>query len=96
MRDSPVLKNAVTMTQHFMANGYRAVGGGKIYHGSFPDPASWNEYFPSQEKNQPPNPLPENRPINGIPRTAHFDWGPVPVPDCEMGDFKTVDWAIQE
>jgi len=96
MRDSPVLKNAVTMTQHFMANGYRAVGGGKIYHGSFPDPASWNEYFPSQEKNQPPNPLPENRPINGIPRTAHFDWGPVPVPDSEMGDFKTVDWAIQE
>src|SRR5215217_7861685 len=38
MRDSPVLKNAITMPQHFIAHGYRAVAGGKIYHGSYPDP----------------------------------------------------------
>lgn len=96
MRQAPVLKDAVTMPQHFMANGYRVVGGGKIYHGSFPDAASWQEYFPSQEKNQPPNPLPEKRPVNGLPKTAHFDWGPVSVPESEMGDFKTVDWVTQE
>src|SRR5437868_2774015 len=29
MRDSPVLKNVVTMPSHFMAHGYRVVGGGK-------------------------------------------------------------------
>ena len=96
MRQSSVLKDAVTMPSHFAAHGYRVVGGGKIFHGSFPDPASWQEYFPSQEKNQPPNPLPEGRPVNGMPRTAHFDWGPVPVADSEMGDSKTVDWAMKE
>jgi arylsulfatase A-like enzyme len=37
-RKSPVLKNAVTIPQHFTAHGYSAVGGGKIYHGGFPDP----------------------------------------------------------
>jgi arylsulfatase A-like enzyme len=96
MRLSSVLKDAVTMPSHFAAHGYRVVGGGKIFHGSFPDPVSWHEYFPSQEKNQPPNPLPEKRPVNGMPRTAHFDWGPVPVADSEMGDSKTVDWAVKE
>jgi Arylsulfatase A and related enzymes len=95
-RRSDALKDAVTLPQHFMANGYRAVGGGKIYHGSFPDPASWNEYFPSQKKNKPSDPMPDGRPLNGIPKTAQFDWGPVNVPDSQMGDYQVVDWAAAE
>ncbi len=95
-RKSPVLEDAVTLPQHFMAHGYRVVGGGKIYHGGFPDPPSWQEYFPSQIKNKPDDPIPENRPLNGIPRTAHFDWGPVPVDDEAMGDYQVADWAIGE
>jgi len=95
-RKSPVLSDAVTLPQHFMAHGYRVVGGGKIYHGGFPDPPSWHEYFPSQKKNKPDDPMPVNRPLNGIPKTAHFDWGPVDVPDKEMGDSKVADWAIGE
>jgi arylsulfatase A-like enzyme len=95
-RQSPVLKNAVSLTQHFMANGYRAVGGGKIYHGSFPDPQSWQEYFPSQTQNKPPDPHPAKLPANGIPRTAQFDWGPLTEPDSRMGDHQVVDWAASE
>ncbi len=95
MRKSPALKNAVSLTQHFMASGYRAVGGGKIYHGGYPDAASWNEYFPSQTKNKPDDPLPK-RPANGIAGTGHFDWGPVNVPGERMGDHQVVDWAIGE
>jgi arylsulfatase A-like enzyme len=95
-RKSPALANAVTIPQHFMAHGYRAVGGGKIYHGGFPDPPSWQEYFPSQQKNKPDDPMPANRPLNGIPKTAHFDWGPVDVPDDQMGDRKVAAWAISE
>jgi len=95
-RKSPVLGKAVTLPQHFMAHGYRAVGGGKIYHGSFPDPPSWQEYFPSQKKTTPGDPMPEGRPLNGIPRTTHFDWGPVPVADEAMGDSKVAAWAIGE
>ena len=95
-RNSPVLKNAVTIPQHFMAHGYSAVGGGKIYHGGFPDPPSWQAYFPSQKKNKPDDPMPPNRPVNGIPNTAHFDWGPVDVPDEDMGDRKVAAWAIEQ
>ncbi|MFT5110641.1 MAG: hypothetical protein ACI9UA_006297 [Pseudoalteromonas tetraodonis] len=29
---SPVLKNAIVLSQQFRDNGYRAVGGGKIFH----------------------------------------------------------------
>jgi arylsulfatase A-like enzyme len=96
MRLSPVLQDIVTMPQHFIANGYRVVGGGKIYHGGFPDPRSWQEYFPSQQNNAPANPKPERVPLNGIPGTAQFDWGPLNVPDSEMGDMKTAEWASAE
>ncbi len=95
-RKSPALKNAVTLPQHFTAHGYRAVGGGKIYHGAFPDPPSWQAYFPSQKKNKPDDPMPAHRPVNGMPRTSHFDWGPVPVEDEAMGDYKVASWAIGE
>jgi len=95
-RKSPVLKNAVTIPQHFMAHGYSAVGGGKIYHGGFPDPPSWQSYFPSQQKNKPDDPMPPNRPVNGIPKTSHFDWGSVDVPDEKMGDRQVAAWATKE
>ena len=93
-RQSPVLKDAATLPQHFMAHGYRAMGSGKIYHGSFPDPASWDEYWPSKTQNKPPDPTPKNRPLNGIPGTAHFDWGLVNADKTEMGDWKVTDWVI--
>jgi len=88
-----VLPEAVTMPQHFQAHGYRVVGGGKIYHGRFPDPASWQEYFPSKARTRPADPLPPKRPLNGIKRAAHFDWGPVRVKDEAMGDWKVARWA---
>ena len=34
----PVMPDVTTLPQHFMAHEYRVVGGGKIYHGGFPDP----------------------------------------------------------
>ena len=90
------LPHAVTLAQHFMANGYIALGAGKIFHGAFPDPPSWNEYYPSKTRTRPDDPLPQGRPLNGIPKTAHFDWGPVDVTDSEMGDAKVVDWISEQ
>ena len=55
-RKSPVLQNAVTIPQHFRANGYKAIGSGKIYHDAFPDPQSWDEFFPSLDKQKPADP----------------------------------------
>jgi arylsulfatase A-like enzyme len=84
----PVLKDAVTLPQHFAAAGYRVAGGGKIFHNSFDDPASWPERFPVRR-----NPEPDDRPVNGIAGAAHFDWGPLDVPDSAMGDHQLVSWA---
>jgi arylsulfatase A-like enzyme len=87
----PVMQDVVTMPQHFMKHDYRVVAGGKLFHGSFNDLASWQEY------RKPGNfPEPDKVPHNGIPNTGHFDWGPVNVDDSAMGDHETVDWAIGE
>jgi arylsulfatase A-like enzyme len=85
----PVMPDAVTLPQHFMAHGYHVVGGGKIFHGPYNDLASWHDYF-----KQPNDPMPPNRPLNGIPKTGHFDWGPLDESDNAMGDWKVTDWAI--
>ena len=97
-RKSPVLQNAVTIPQHFRANGYKAIGSGKIYHDAFPDPQSWDEFFPSLDKQKPADPRPSKLPANGIPNTAHFDWGPLDanVQDSAMGDFQVVDWVTSQ
>jgi len=88
------MPDAVTLPQHFTAHGYWSAGAGKIYHGNYPDPASWQTYFPDQKRNKPGDPKPDNLPVNGIPKTAHFDWGPVDRPPAAMGDYKVADWII--
>ncbi len=95
-RRSRVLQEAVTLPQHFMAHGYHVAGSGKIFHGAFPDPASWHEYWPSLTRPQPPDPMPPDRPLNGIPRAAHFDWGPLDVDKTEMGDWQVTDWVCHQ
>jgi arylsulfatase A-like enzyme len=97
MRKSEALRNSVTLPQHFMAAGYRVMGGGKIYHDAFPDPQSWQEYFPSLQKPRPDDPAPPKRPVNGITgMAAHFDWGPLSEKDSTMGDYKVSSWAAGE
>ena len=90
----PAMPKAVTLPQHFTQHGYWSAGSGKIYHGRYPDPASWQTYFPDQKKNKPTDPLPAKRPVNSIPKTAHFDWGPVAKPPKAMGDYQVADWII--
>ncbi|MEW4570701.1 sulfatase [Tautonia sp. JC769] len=87
----PVLPDAVTLPQHFSAAGYDVAGGGKLFHNSFNDRDSWPEWFGLKGSDHP---KPEQTPVNGIPGAAHFDWGPLDVPDEAMGDSKTVSWAI--
>jgi arylsulfatase A-like enzyme len=89
----PVLGDKVTLPQHFMQHGYRAIGSGKIYHGRYPDPESWDDYWPSQTRNRPGDPTPNVKSVSGL-NMSHFDWGPVDVDDPEMGDTQVVDWVI--
>jgi arylsulfatase A-like enzyme len=93
-RGSPALKDAVTLPQHFMAHGYRAAGSGKIYHGAYPDPASWHEYWPSKRKTRPSECYTKERAsLSGL-NAAHFDWGPIALPEGgKMSDSLVADWV---
>lgn len=84
----PVLKDVVTLPQHFKQNGYQVRGGGKIFHGD--DPSYWHDYFP-----RPGDPRPRLESVSGLNR-AQFDWGPVDAGDAEMGDYKLVTWAAEQ
>lgn len=89
----PAMPDAVTLPQAFMKGGYWAGGAGKIFHGVYPDPPSWNEFWPSKTRQRHPDPVPATRPANGIPETGNFDWGPLAVEASEMSDGKVAAWV---
>lgn len=82
----PVLASAVTIPQHFSANGYDVEGIGKIFHNPYNDDASWPVYHKVVA-----SPEPTSSPVNG---KGHFDWSSVTVQDEAMGDYKNVNHAI--
>jgi arylsulfatase A-like enzyme len=86
----PVMADAVTIPQHFMAHGYRALGAGKIYHGGYPDKASWNDYAPNAGVK--PKPLAVDWPV----RAGGLGWGPVEGDDDVMEDYHSASWAIDQ
>jgi arylsulfatase A-like enzyme len=75
----PVLKDAITLPQHFMANGYWATGSGKIFHEIYHDSASWNKFYLETG-----SPQPEKTPVHGF---GNFDWAPLNVSDEQMADY---------
>ena len=89
----PAMRDAVTLPQAFMRGGYWAGGAGKIYHGAYPDPPSWHEYYPSKTVQRDQDPRPQQRPANGIPGTGGFDWGALDAETAEMSDAKVAAWV---
>lgn len=110
--ESPILENAVVLSQHFRDHGYRAVGGGKIFHtlqwtpgDSQNDPDAWDAY-----RGDPLDPIssdwprPQLTPDSeaglgpGRPLGARQLFGatPLQVPDEQTGDHQVVDWAIEQ
>ena len=84
----PLIRSEQTLNSHFRANGYRVVGAGKIYHGSFPRTADWDEYFkPGRTNNQGSY---VNKNIGGI-RWAQLKGG-----DDAVGDYQTVSYCVDQ
>ncbi len=93
-----VAPRLVTLPEVFRAHGYQALGGGKIFHGSFPKPEAWDEYLPP-----PREPAPRGRPLHGLVApeafaalsglSRLFDWGPTELPVERTGDGQLVQWA---
>jgi arylsulfatase A-like enzyme len=110
--ESPVLADAVVLSQHFRNHGYRALGAGKIFHtlqwtpgDSQNDPAAWDGY-----RGDPLDPISEDWPRPKLVPDADaglqpgrplgdrqlFGATPLEVPDEQTGDHRIVDWAAEQ
>lgn len=96
LRFSDAGKNCITLPQYFNQNGYLTTGSGKVYHGKFPDPMSWDSYQPSPFQQTHPGASPDNLPVNGMENMGNLDWGPMDVEDEEMGDYKSVSYCVEQ
>ena len=88
----PALPDVVTLPQHFRNNGYEAVGGGKIFHGRFEEPESWDEWW-----GVPSNVRPPKIPMSTLDYTLmkkNFDFGALDARDEDMRDYKIGQRAI--
>lgn len=75
-RESPVLKNAITIPEFFRGQGYTVKGGGKIFHAlswirtaygvDQNDSTIWDEYYPSLSRSMPPSIWPESYQVNDV------------------------------
>jgi choline-sulfatase len=106
----PHLPDVVTLPEAFRAAGYRAAGGGKIFHhtAGFNPPDQWDEYFElpfddpwdrggkSAYPLEPLTPFPDWHPLNGITPFSHeLDWGSPAIEERDYGDARTVAWASE-
>lgn len=105
----PVLPQAVSIPQHFKANGYHVAGAGKVFHhvvGHNP-PDQWDE-FQLQEFDDnwyrrldfypwvKKVPNPPGHPFNGLKNfQGEFDWGVLSKPEREYGDMKAIRFGQQ-
>ena len=99
-RQSPVLKDAVTIPEHFRTNGYRVLGSGKIFNclswrqvGSDRDQndfSVWDNYFPSKTKSIPDFPWPS---IAKIDEDGTVSWQPFAIGQEGQRPPYHFDWA---
>ena len=110
--ESPELKDAIVLSQHFRNHGYHAVGGGKIFHtlqwtpgDSQNDPDAWDDYRGdpldpiSQDWLRPEFPQHQNEGFQGKrPLSNHLFGAAVidNIPEQKFGDHLVADWAIEQ
>jgi arylsulfatase A-like enzyme len=90
------LPDAVSLPSHFRANGFKTVGGGKIFHPRYPDPDAWDEYFPDACSQRPDDPKPKGLPASGVAFPGPLDWGPLDVGKEATADAIVSDWAVEQ
>ncbi len=83
------LAATTTLPEHFRAQGYRVVGGGKIFHGGAKAERFFEEYYRRDELPAP------KTPHNGLGR-SHFDWKALDVAEADMPDYRLITWAIDQ
>jgi len=100
-RESPVLKDAITLPRWFSNHGYYSMARGKIFHspnGPLADPQSWDllekTFGGYGETSSEPGKM-----VNGMPYgslDANFDWGPTDAKFEETADYLNAKWAAEQ
>jgi arylsulfatase A-like enzyme len=95
-----------TLPRYFRDNGYRTLGGGKIFHAhtfggadgyeGFNDTQAWDAFYPSLDRQLPDEFGPARRPANRNPGFAGFDWASLVAEDFATGDGQVVAWAERQ
>jgi arylsulfatase A-like enzyme len=87
----PAMPDAVTLPAYLLRHGYLVWGGGKIFHGGYPDAKAWSEYYSAKNngKNKAPAREGSARGIGG-----NMTWGPLKAGDEALSDTHVTDWAI--
>lgn len=89
-RDTELLKDAVTLPQHFREHGYRTMSVGKIFH-QRDDERSFEEHG---GKCGEYGPIPDEK-LSYPKGHILWDWGAYPERAEETPDHRIADWAIE-
>tara|TARA_R110002049_G_scaffold285698_1_gene466650 strand:+ start:10556 stop:11980 length:1425 start_codon:yes stop_codon:yes gene_type:complete len=106
-RECDKLNDFTTLPHCFRSNGYKVLGGGKLYHAAslsqwghegYLDPRPWHEFFPSKSQQLPAEITPDSIPLNGSDQfyRGYMDWAALDIEDDQMADAKVVSWAEEK
>ena len=106
-REAPNLQGKPVLPLFLQRNGYRTLGGGKLFHAATVNPLQFygllpregfDDYYPAPNRQLPDEIRPLGRPINQNPGfiSGFFDWAPVAAEDSAMGDGQVVSWASRQ
>jgi len=85
-----------TLLLHFKNNGYYVAGAGKIFHGSFPRPSDWHEYFAGDGKEEDKAGRKGGNITHVAPDASNITIGPIAGDDNAMPDYHFVSYIIKK
>ncbi len=98
VRTSPRYQDAVSLPQHFAANGYATLTTGKVWHDAYPpkEGRANGKEFTVWGYHGGFQPRPARKFVQTPANIALMDWGVFPRRDEEQDDWKVADWAIDQ
>ncbi|MEM6601824.1 MAG: sulfatase [Verrucomicrobiota bacterium] len=92
IKNNKLLAQATAFPKLLQKNGYLIGSAGKVGHGYDFDYQSDIPRGEGAGGRRPP--FPPNAPLKGFGKVNEWDWGPIHIPEREMGDTKVADFAI--
>ncbi len=88
----PGISDDKFLNTHFLKNGYRVFGAGKIYHGSYDHGGEWTDYYKEPAGKKKTLLRHPSAPDNGV---GGIEFYPLANSNEEMPDHNVVDWCIE-